>query len=871
LSRGGENHGRRRADAAGIILGVPILDALTRLRADANFRRNVTVWEHLPDRPARYADAPAGLDPRILQALRRLDLLPLFTHQSAAIAAALDGQNVVTVTGTASGKTLCYNLPVLQSLLNVPEARALYLFPTKALSQDQAASLAKLTEALDADSIGVCTYDGDTPAAQRRAIRDEARLLITNPDMLHTGILPHHPRWASLFQNLRWVVLDELHVYRGVFGSNVANVLRRLRRLCRFYGSEPRFLLTSATIANPRELAEHLLEQPVTLISSDMDGSPRAEKHVIVYNPPVIDPALGVRRAYTLEATRIASVFLQARVQTVVFARARLTTEVILGYLRDSYREAQGDPDCIRGYRGGYLPLERREIERGLREGAVQGVVATNALELGVDIGQMGAAVVAGYPGTIASLWQQAGRAGRRSETSAAVLVTSAAPLDQFIAGHPAYLFEQSPEMGLIHPDNLAILVRHLRCAAFELPFADGESFGTYGDVSELLAWLAEEGELHASQGTYRWVAADYPAQSVSLRASSDDTVVIQDVSSGRPDVIGSIERSGAPQLLHEGAVYIHEGRTFLVKRLDWENAIAEVEAAEVDYYTDAAQSVDLDVLDVYDADENHPARRAHGRVRVTTQSTSYRKVKRYTHETLGYGPIELPPREFETSACWLWLPPELVARLEAEGVLIPPNDYGPEWAQASHAARGRDGHRCRQCGAPERPGKAHDVHHLRPFREFGYVAGENRNDRQANVLDNLITLCAVCHHRAEAARGTRSALGGFAYALGNIAPLFLMCDPRDLGTLAEIRAKATHGPTVTFYDQVADGLGLAEKLYSLQDELLEGALDLVRSCGCSDGCPACIGPVGVGGGEVKQMTLRLLETLAAPAGSPRT
>jgi DEAD/DEAH box helicase domain-containing protein len=423
--------------------------------------------------------------------------------------------------------------------------------------------------------------------------------------------------------------------------------------------------------------------------------------------------------------------------------------------------------------------------------------------------------------------------------------------------------------MGLIHPDNLAILVRHLRCAAFELPFASGDPFGSYGDVSELLAWLAEEGELHASQGAYRWVASDYPAQGVSLRASSDDTVVIQDVSSGRPDVIGSIERAGAPQLLHEGAVYIHEGRTFLVRRLDWENAVAEVEPAEVDYYTDAAQSVDLEVLEVYDAEEFHPARRAHGRVRVTTQSTSYRKVKRYTHETLGYGPIELPPREFETSASWLWISPELVAKLEAEGILLPPNDYGADWMRARDAARGRDGNCCRQCSAPERPGKAHDVHHVRPFREFGYVPGENRNDRQANALDNLITLCSACHHRAETARGTRSALGGLAYALGNIAPLYLMCDPRDLGTLAEVRAKATRGPTVTFYDQVADGLGLAERLYGLQQEMLRGALDLVRGCACSDGCPACIGPVGVGGGEVKQLTARLLEALGASLDTP--
>ncbi len=838
-------------------------EALERLRFDTSFMKNVSAWERLPERPARYADFPTNLDPRLIAALRERDTAPLYTHQAEAVEAALDGENVVVVTGTASGKTLCYNLPVLQILMADPEARALYLFPTKALAQDQAAALGDFLQTLnDVDQIPARTYDGDTPPTRRRQIRDEARILITNPDMLHTGILPHHPRWAMLLENLRWVVLDELHVYRGVFGSNVANLLRRLRRLCRFYGSEPHFALTSATIANPKELAERLIEAPVRLISPDLDGSPRAEKHIIIYNPPVIDPRLGIRRAYTLEATRIAERFLGTGVQTAIFARARLTTEVLLGYVRDAFERIGGDPNAIRGYRGGYLPLERREIEHGLRDGIVQGVVATNALELGVDIGQLGAAVIAGYPGTIASLWQQAGRAGRRSEVSAAILVASAAPLDQFVAAHPGYLFERPPEMGLINPDNLAILVRHLRCAAFELPFKDGETFGAFDDIGELLAYLAEEGDLHRSDEVYTWVADAYPAASVSLRASGDDPVVIQDIGQGRPIVIGEVDRATAPILLHEGAVYIHEGRTHLVQHLDWENALAEVKRADVDYYTNASESVELETLEVYDADEHAPARRAQGWVQITATSTTFRKVKRYTHETLGYGSIDLPPRSFETSAYWLWIAPETVDRLEAEGVLLPPGDYGPSWSRARDAARARDDYRCRQCGVPERDDRAHEVHHIRPFREFGYLQGENQYDRPANDLDNLITLCPTCHHRAESVRGRRSALGGLAYALRNIAPLYLMCDPRDLGSLTEIRAKNTKGPTITIYDRVPEGLGLSERLYELHADLLTGALDMVRVCRCQDGCPACVGPVGPGGSEVKELTGRLLEAL---------
>jgi len=842
-----------------------VSNALERLRLDPGLMANISAWERVPARPARYADFPAGLDARLVAALRQAGSAPLYTHQAVAVEAALDGENVVVVTGTASGKTLCYNLPVLQSMLDQPEARALYLFPTKALAQDQTAALGQFLELLNAaERLPVRTYDGDTPRSARADVRREARVLVTNPDMLHTGILPHHPRWADFLQNLRWVVLDELHVYRGVFGSNVANLVRRLRRLCRFYGSEPRFLLTSATIANPRELAEKLVEADVRLVPQDLDGSPRAEKHVLVYNPPLIEPALGIRRAYTLEATRLAELFLREGVQTAVFARARMTTELLLGYVRDAYQREGGQPEAIRGYRGGYLPLERREIERGLRAGDVRGVVATNALELGVDIGQLGAAVVAGYPGTIASLWQQVGRAGRRSDVSAAILVASAAPLDQFIATHPAYMFQSSPEMGLINPDNLAILLRHLRCAAFELPFERGEAFGRFGPVDELLDFMAEQGELHASGGGYHWVADSYPAEGMSLRASSDETVVIQALEDGRPQVIGEVDAATAPVLLHEGAVYIHEGRTFLVERLDWENALASVVPAELDYYTDAAERVELDVIEVYDALETGPARKAHGWVQVTSQATSFRKVKRYTHETLGYGQIDLPPRSYETSAYWLWLDPELVERLEEQGVLLPPQEYGPSWPAARDAARARDGNRCRQCGAPQREGRQHDVHHVRPFREFGYIPGENRSDRLANELDNLITLCPSCHHRAEAARGKRSALGGLAYALGNIAPLYLMCDPRDLGVITEVRGSQTHAPTITLYDRVPDGLGLAERLYENHAQLLAAALDLVRDCRCQEGCPACVGPTGPGGGEVKLLTAHLLQALVA-------
>lgn len=875
---------------------------------------NVAAWERLPARAARYAPWPEALDKSLLVTLQSSGIAQLYSHQAVAINAAQRGENVVVVTGTASGKTLCYNLPVLHTLLANPEARALYLFPTKALAQDQADELSTLWSALAGEQTAdrgrqtvvggrrsaVNLYDGDTPQHQRAAIRKASGVLLTNPDMLHAGILPHHTKWESLFSNLHYIVLDELHVYRGVFGSHLANVVRRLKRLCAFYGSQPQFICASATIANPKELAEKLIEAPVTLV--DDDGAPRAEKHFIVYNPPVLDPAQGLRRSYLLEAQRLAGEFLQDDVQTAVFARSRNATEILLGYVRDQAERVGRDPQSVRGYRGGYLPLERREIERGLREGAVRGVVATNALELGVDIGQLGAVVMAGYPGTIASTWQQGGRAGRRSEMSAVVLVASAAPLDQFIATHPRYLFERSPEHALINPDNLGLLANHLRCAIFELPFTPGESFGSFADVPALLEALADEGEVHAARGTYRWVGAAYPAESVSLRSASNDRIVIQAQAdeNTKPQVIGEVDRATAPVRVYAGAVYLHEGRQYLVTQLDWENGLATAQPAEVDFFTEAGESVEIEIVSVSDADElprpDTPlpvgegpgvrASHAWGELLLTAQAVSYRQVRRYTHETLGYGEIQLPPREFQTTGYWLWFPDDLVKQLLLEGLSVGPNNYGPNWEQQRNAARARDGFQCRHCGKaegqlfpseaggegalPSPPGRGaggegkrqHDVHHIIPFRTFGYIPGANEAYKLANALENLLTLCAACHQRVEAQRGTQTALGGFANALGNVAPLFLMCDPRDIGVLAEPRSKETRAPTITLYDRAPEGLGLAERIYELRAELLSGARDLIAACPCRDGCPACVGPVGVEETNVKALALKLAQRL---------
>jgi len=861
---------------------------LADLEHDPQLARRITHWRHLSAQPGRYASFPAGIDPRLIQALNRHGIEHAYTHQAMALEAVLRGENVVVVTPTASGKTLCYNLPVLNALLADPSARALYLFPTKALAQDQLAELNTLAadQALSALGQPFATYDGDTPQSARASIRSSARIVITNPDMLHAGILPHHTRWARFLQGLRTVVLDEIHTYRGVFGSHVANVLRRLRRVCAFYGSTPQFICASATIANPLDLAERLVEAPFTLIDTQEDGSPHGEKHFLFYNPPLVDRELGIRRSAVSDARLLAEQLLAAGVQTIVFARARLTTEVLLTYLRDAAQRQDLPPERVQGYRGGYLPMERREIERGLRQRDVLGVVATNALELGINIGGMDACVMTGYPGTIASTWQQAGRAGRRAETSLAVLVAGASPLDQYIVNHPDYFFGRSPEQALLNPDNLIIVANHIRCAAFELPFAQGEEFGRFPHTQEVLAFLEEEKLLRLSGGQWHYTDQVYPAEAVSLRtAEMDNFVVVRAppgpessgearVYTGEGEVIGVVDRQSAPFLVHEGAIYLHGGDSYLVRRLDWDGRRAEVESVEVGYYTQASSSTSVQITEVHDQTEGSTTLKAHGGVLVTSKATSYKKVRLYTHEILGWGEIPaetIPEQEMETTAYWFSILPELSARLEQEGLLnLAQGDRGPNWEQQRNGARARDSYRCRHCGAPERPDRAHDVHHIAPFRTFGYVRGKNDHFLDANRLENLVTLCSSCHRRVEVDLMVRGTLSGLAYVLRHLAPLYLMSDPRDIGIVSEIKSSFTRQPTVTIYDNAPGGLGFSETLYALHDRLLSAARELVAACRCQWGCPSCVGPVAEVGEDAKANCLRLLDlVLGSPSAIP--
>ena len=617
----------------------------------ANPESPVRAIRHQPAKDGEFVEFPEQLALSLRQALGGRGIAKLYSHQAEALAHAEGGRNVVVVTPTASGKTLCYNLPVLNTLIGDPNARAMYLFPTKALAEDQ---LHEFQSAVDAmgSQLRAFTYDGDTPQDARRAIRERANVILTNPDMLHSGILPHHTKWAKAFENLRYIVIDELHSYRGVYGSHLANLLRRLKRICEFYGSSPQFICCSATIANPKELAEALTGLPFSLV--DKNGAPSGDKYVVFYNPPVVNRALGIRRGYLNETRRVARELVERGQQTLIFANSRLATEILLTYLKDDF-------PSVRGYRGGYLPKERREIERKLRAGDIRAVVATSALELGIDIGSLDAVVMAGYPGTIASTWQRAGRAGRRQTSSLAVLVASSAPLDQYIIEHPEYFFDRPPEHAYINADNLEILINHLKCAAFELPIRDGELFGPH-DTSEMCKFLEESRLLHHSGSAWHWTSDTYPADAVSLRSISSDNFVVVDIT-GDHQIIADVAFTSALTTLHEKAIYLHEARQYQVERFDYEGRKAYVRRVDSDYFTDAIDYTQVKELEEVESSPVNGAKAAHGDVRLNRQIVGFKKVKFYTMENVGAGHLSMPEQEMHTTAFWLHFPQTFLQR----------------------------------------------------------------------------------------------------------------------------------------------------------------------------------------------------------------
>lgn len=623
---------------------------LEEWRRTESFVSQVTQWHIAPARPASYQAFPDWLAGELTGALRQRGIERLYSHQRTALELSHQGRNVMVVTPTASGKTLCYNLPVLDAICKRSDARALYLFPTKALAQDQVAELHDLVAHLETQ-VQSFTYDGDTPIHARNRVREAGHIVVTNPDMLHAAILPHHTKWLRLFENLKYVVIDEAHIYRGVFGSHVANVIRRLLRICAFYGSRPQFILSSATVANPGDLGRELTGVDVEVITES--GAPQGERHTILYNPPIVQPQLGLRRSSLQEARRIGRRLIAENISTIAFVKARTQVEVLASYWKQDAPERLRNQ--VMGYRGGYLPTERRRIEQDLRAGRIRGVVSTNALELGVDIGSLDASITVGYPGSVASMRQQGGRAGRRNGVSVAIFIANASALDQYMVRHPEALLESSPEAARVYPENLLILMDHLKCAAYELPFSPDEPFGVE-TTAELLAYLGQERVLHrGADGRYLWMSDALPSHGVSLRSAAQDNVVIIDHSGPRPAVIGETDRFSALTALHEEAIYLHQSRSYQVEKLDLDNGKAFVRPVEADYYTDAELSVRLTVLDVLDDNPAQCPVGVHklGEVMVNAVPTLFKKIKFDTHENLGWGKIYLPEAELHTMAYW--------------------------------------------------------------------------------------------------------------------------------------------------------------------------------------------------------------------------
>jgi DEAD/DEAH box helicase domain-containing protein len=764
----------------------------------------ITAVRRFPAREAEFAEFPSWIHTDLVTAYKAKGVHQPYSHQAAAAEAVHAGKNVVIVTPTASGKTLCYNLPVLNAILEDSDTRAIYLFPTKALAQDQLAELHDLNGRLE-NRFGVFTYDGDTPSDARKAIREKGHLVLTNPDMLHTGILPHHARWTRLFENLRYIVIDELHTYRGVFGSHLCNVLRRLRRIARFYGREPQFVCCSATIANPGDLASRLIEKDVEVLSAN--GAPAAEKTFVFYNPPVVNRALGIRRSYLNESSRVAQEFLKHNLQTMVFANSRLHTELLLTYLQKANPQQPGKPEAIRGYRSGYLPGERREIERGLRDGRIRGVVSTSALELGIDIGSLDTVVMAGYPGTIAGTWQRAGRAGRRSGSSCAVMVASSAPLDQYIVRNPDYFFGNTPEHAFIQPDNLEILVNHLKCAAFELPIAPNESFGDV-DVPDLCARMAEAGFLHHAGDHYHWTQEAYPADTVSLRSVTSDNFIIIDVT-GQPEVIGEVDFSSALTTVHEKAIYLHGAQQYHVEHLDFKERKAYVKQVDVDYYTDAIRYTQVKVLEVAQgarASERNPsvaALRSHGDVLVRSQVVGFKKLKFFTNENIGAGDLQLPENEMHTTAYWITLERKLIESL--------PYTISE-----------------RQSGM------------------FGLL----------HALETVATLLLMCD-----GRDLGTAIGEKPPSPSDANESIVSMRMEDA---VKAGAKEFFEPNLYLYDAYPGGIGFSEPLFRAHELLVAKTRELIVDCGCEQGCPSCVGPAGDLAPRAKEAALAILDRLCA-------
>lgn len=822
------------------------------LQRNERFANNIVTHRVFSSSKGEQRPFPKFIDDWIKDLLKDMGFNSLYSHQFEAYKYIMEGKNLLISTGVASGKSLCYQLPIINQIQKDNKMRILLLFPTKALTQDQKQ---KFSSIFDHEkyrgfkgNIGI--YDGDTLHERRKLIREQSNLIFTNPDMLHLGILPHHTKWIDFFRNLKFIIIDEVHIYRGIFGSNFANVIRRLKRIAAFYGSSPQFILTSATLSNGREFIGKLIEEDFAFITED--GSPKGERHVMIYNPPLVDRNLGIRRRAMLETIKLASESLGQDFQTLVFAHSRRLVEMILRYLQQSSET----PDEIQAYRSGFLASRRRKIEEQFRLGDLKMTVATNAMELGIDVGQLDVVLINGYPGSIASTLQQAGRAGRKGKDSLAILIATSNLIDQFLVQNPDYIFENSPEEALIDPDNVFVLLHHIKCAVFEKPFASREKFGALSceKVDQYLKILQKYGLLHKSGKTYYWRANSYPAEQVSLRSAGANEYVLK----SDDKIIGTVDQQSAFWYTHPGAIYLHNGESYFVNDLNMKTMEISLSAQNTDYYTQSQSRTEFELVKLEKEDKIKGGFKKKGQIKVTEKVIGFKRIKWGSNEILDYGNLDLPPSEMIASGFWFYPEASVVKRLQDMGLWKnQANNYGKEWSRITQEIRNRDAHTCQSCGEKWDDSKsAFAVHHKKPFKAFF-------SSKEANKPENLVTLCPKCHRLAEQQQYIQSCLAGLSWLISNIAPFFLMCDRNDIRVHSDSESSLAEGKAaIIIYDSIPGGIGLSDKLYQISERLLDKAASIVQNCQCKTGCPACVGPVAENGIGAKKDVKELLKLM---------
>jgi DEAD/DEAH box helicase domain-containing protein len=826
-----------------------------------NNEENITHIKKIEPSEGLFQEFPSFLNEDIISLLIENNIKELYTHQTKAIEIINSNKNVGVTSGPSSGKSLIYLLPILNDILNGKNSTAFFLFPTKALAYDQLQHIRFLIDNSNLDikqkkilATKISVYDGDTPKEFRINIRKQAQVILTNPDMLHIGILPNHDLWENFLDNLKYLVLDEAHVYTGVFGSHVANVIRRLKRILSLYRKSLIYICTTATIGNPTDFLSNLIEEELEFVQED--GAPKTGKKVVFYNPPLVNQELGIRKSLHQETLRIVEEFSSNEIQALVFQRSRKEVEKSLKIMQEN--SSLSSKVFTSGYRSGYLAQDRRKIEEEFRAGKIKTLFSTNALELGVDIGNLQCVILSGYPGTISSTWQQIGRSGRTLNESIAIFIASANPIDQFIIKRPEYLLVNNPENALINANNPNILLDHLVNSILEISFIEGENFGNldWQTIEPILEQLLQLGIIYKSNNKYSVITNNNPREPFSLRNINSNSMKLIEVTNQEKKIIGEVDYASSFWMVHPNAIYLHLGEQYLVEELNLQNCEVVLSKSYANYFTEPTIKTTYEILNQKEEFVHNNLNIQYGEIQVTQQVTGYKEILWETNQKINIHKLDLPETQLETEAFWFYIPNNLKDQLISENLWLNyQNDYGPGWKKYKDLIRKRDHYTCQRCGIKEE-NSAHHVHHIKPYKLFDSM-------ELANHPSNLITLCATCHKLAETQVRVRSGLAGLSYLFRTLSPLFVMCSMNDIGVVTDTKNTITgFENSIIVYDNIPYGLGLSYDLFNKFPYILHEMYLHVSDCGCHNGCPSCVGPISDEGYGGKTETNHLLKLL---------